>query len=317
MSFRMLIICFVIAFAQGAFAAGTNRIFVTNEGSDNLSVINGRTLEVEATIPIGERPRGIGFAPDHTELYIAVSEEDAIAVVDPASLKVLRKFPAGSDPETFAVHPNGHIYLSNEDAGLASAFDPKTGAKVAEVQVGLEPEGVAVSHDGKTVVVTSESTNMLHFIAVPEHQIVQNVLVGARPRSAVFSSDDKLVYASAEIAGEVSKISTETFKPLATVRFDDDKAKPMEVMLSHDEKSLYVAGGRANEVLVIDTESMQVTKKIPVGKRVWGLARTRDGSRVFSTDGASNAVSVIDTATNEVIKQVPVGELPWGVVVDD
>ena len=78
-----------------------------------------------------------------------------------------------------------------------------------------------------------------------------------------------------------------------------------------------MAGGRANEVLVIDAESMQITKKIPVGKRVWGLAMTRDGSRLFSTDGASNAVSVIDTAKNEVIRQIPVGELPWGVVVDD
>jgi YVTN family beta-propeller protein len=143
------------------------------------------------------------------------------------------------------------------------------------------------------------------------------VLVGARPRSAVFSGDGKLVYASSEIAGEVSKISMETFKPLATVRFDDDKAKPMEVMLSRDEKTLYVAGGRANEVVVVDTGSMQVTKKIPVGRRVWGLAINRDGSRVFSTDGASNAVSVIDTTKNEVIKQIPVGELPWGVVVDD
>jgi PQQ-dependent catabolism-associated beta-propeller protein len=317
MTFRALFFVACLLSAPSAFPAGTHRIFVTNEGSDDLSVINGKTLEVEATIPVGERPRGIGFAPDHSELYVAVSEENAIAVIDPATLKVLRKFPAGSDPEAFAVHPNGHIYLSNEDAGLASAFDPKSGTKVAEVQVGLEPEGVAISPDGKLVIVTSESTNMLHFISVPEHRIVQNVLVGARPRSAVFSADGKIVYASSEIAGEVSKISMETFKTMASVRFEDDKAKPMEVMLARDQKTLYVAGGRANEVLLIDTDSMSVTKKIPVGKRVWGLAMTRDGSRVFTTDGASNAVSVIDTAKNEVIKQIPVGELPWGVVVDD
>lgn len=317
MKSRTILFLACLVLAQVAGAAGSQRIFVTNEGSDDLTVIDGCTLEVEATIPIGKRPRDLEFSPDHSELYVAVSEEDAIAVVDPASLKVLRKFQAGSDPEAFAVHPNGNIYLSNEDAGLASAFDPKTGAKVAEVQVGLEPEGVAISPDGGMVVVTSESTNMLHFIKVPEHVIVKNVLVGARPRSAVYSADGRFLYASAEIAGEVDKISTESYELVARVRLDDDKAKPMEVMLTPDQKTLYVAGGRANEVLVVDAESMTITKKIPVGKRVWGLAMTRDGSRVFSTDGASDAISVIDTAKQEVIRQIPVGKLPWGVVVDD
>src|SRR5262245_18261424 len=313
-----LVFCLVgLSLAQAAGAAGTHRIFVTNEESNDLTVIDGKTLAVETTIPVGQRPRGIGLSPDHKELYVAVSEEDSIAVVDPESLKVLRKFKAGSDPEAFAVHPNGYIYLSNEDAGLASAFDPKTGKQVAEVQVGLEPEGVAVSPDGKTVVVTSESTNMLHFIKVPEHTIEKNVLVGARPRSVVFSPDGKFVYATSEIGGEVVKIETKDFKTVGSAKFDDDKAKPMEVLLSADAKTLYVAGGRANVVLVIDDEKMQVVKKVPVGKRVWGLAITKDGSRVFTTDGVSGTVSVIDTKTNDVIKQVPVGKMPWGVVVDD
>ena len=101
----------------------------------------------------------------------------------------------------------------------------------------------------------------------------------------------------------------ETFKPLATVRFDDDKAKPMEVMLSRDEKTLYVAGGRANEVVVVDTGSMQVTKKIPVGRRVWGLAINRDGSRVFSTDGASNAgADPIEAAQQAIVEAVRAGD---------
>lgn len=123
MRLHKLLVLACMLFPAVAMAAGTNRIFVTNEHSNDVSVINGETLEVEATIPVGERPRGIGFSPDHKELYVAVSEENAIAVIDPESLEVLRKFKAGSDPEAFAVHPNGNIYLSNEDAGLASAFD--------------------------------------------------------------------------------------------------------------------------------------------------------------------------------------------------
>jgi PQQ-dependent catabolism-associated beta-propeller protein len=298
-------------------ATGTGRIFITNEGSDTISVINGKTLEVEQTVAVGKRPRGIGLSPDGKELYVAASEDNAIVVVDPASLKVLRSFPAGSDPETFAVHPNGHIYISNEDDAKASVFDPITGKQIAEIPVGLEPEGVAISPDGSRVIVTSESTNMLHVIRVPEHDIVANILVGARPRAAMFTRDGKLAYATSEISGEVKKVDMVQNKVIAVEKIADEKAKPKDVLLSVDEKTLYVAGGRADAVIVLDAATLKIKATIPVGKRVWGLARSRDGSRVYSTDGASNGVSAIDTSTNKVIKTITVGELPWGIAIDD
>lgn len=315
--FIRLIVIACSLLTQASFAAGTGRIFITNEHSDDISVINGKTLEVEATIKVGDRPRGIGLSPDGTELYVAVSEENLIAVLDPASLRILRKFESGSDPETFAVHPNGNIYISNEDDAKATVFDPKTGAQVAEIPVGLEPEGVAISPDGKQVIVTSESTNMLHVISVPEHTIIANVLVGARPRSAVFNQSGELAFATSEISGEVKKVDMKTHKIISKAKIADEKAKPKDILLSKDEKTVYVAGGRANEILVMDAEKMELIKGIPVGKRVWGLGMTRDGKRLFTTDGVSGTVSVIDTESNTRIKTIEVGKFPWGVAIDD
>ena len=54
------------------------------------------------------------------------------------------------------------------------------------MQVGVEPEGMGISPDGKILVNTSETTNMAHFIDTATHQIVANVLVDARPRFAEF-----------------------------------------------------------------------------------------------------------------------------------
>ena len=119
-------ICLCVFLSQNILAEPTGRIFITNEKSNTVSVINGETLEVESEIAIGERPRGIGISPDGTEVYVAVSEENLIAIFDPRTLEVLRKFKSGSDPETFAVHPNGNIYISNEDDAKATVYNPKT-----------------------------------------------------------------------------------------------------------------------------------------------------------------------------------------------
>ena len=294
-----------------------DRIFVTNEKSNNISVIDAETLNVEHTIDVGDRPRGIGLSPDSSELYVAISEENKIVVLDPNSLKILRDFEAGSDPETFGVHPNGNIYISNEDDAKASVFDPKTGKQLAEIKVGLEPEGVAVSPDGKRVIVTSESTNMLHVIKAPENVIESNILIGSRPRAAVFTKSGDIAYATAEISGEVVKVDMNKAKILKTASLGDAKAKPKDVILAKDEKTIYVAGGRANKIIVMDADTLEIIKGIPVGKRVSGLAMSGDGQRVFTTNGVSGTVSVIDTGKNEVIKTIEVGKFPWGVVVKD
>src|ERR1700690_3693318 len=49
------------------------RGYVTNEGSGDLTVIDGGTQSVVATLPLGKRPRGIAAAADGRHLYVAVS----------------------------------------------------------------------------------------------------------------------------------------------------------------------------------------------------------------------------------------------------
>ncbi len=296
-------------------AAG--RVFVTNERSDSVSVIDIETNKVVKTIPVGNRPRGIGLAPDGSEIYVAVSGDNHIAVIDRETLEVVRTFPSGDDPETFDVHNNGNIYISNEEDAKASVYNPKTGELIAEIEVGIEPEGVAISPDGMRVIITSESSNMLHLIDIPGHTIIHNILVGARPRAATFSADSKTAYATSEISGEVKKIDVASGTIIGKVVLSDDKAKPKDILLSRDGNRLFVAGGRANRVFVLEAQSLEIIKAIAVGKRVWSLALSRDGKRLYSTDGVDHQVSVIDTDSNSVATTIPVGKFPWGIAIDD
>lgn len=315
-SLSSLLLCALLG-ATGLANAASGRVFVSNEQGDSVTVIDATSYAAVKTIAVGKRPRGIGLAPDGSAVYVAVSGANHIAVIDPQTLEVVRTFPSGDDPEAFAVHQNGNIYISNEEDAKASVIDPRDGKLVAEIEVGIEPEGVAISPDGTRAIVTSESTNMLHIIAIPEHTIAANIVVGARPRAATFSADGKLAYATSEISGEVKKVDVASGKILGRMPLSDDQAKPKDILVSRDGKQLYVAGGRANRVFVLDAQSLEIVREVGVGKRVWGLALSRDGKRLFTTDGADHQVSVIDTAQYEVIKTIAVGQFPWGIVIDD
>lgn len=317
MKLKQIILSSLVLVSASAWADPTYRLFVTNEKSNSVSVIDSRTGTLETTLELGERPRGIGLSPDHKTLYVALSGDDAIGVVDVASLKILDKLKAGDDPETFAVHPNGNLYLSNEDDAKASVLNPATNEIIEEIRVGLEPEGVAVSPDGSIVLVTSESTNMVHVIDTAAHKVVANILVAARPRGLAFSHDGVRAYVSSEIGNEIAIIDTKTHAITKTVSVDVPRSKPMAIKISPDDKTLYLTTGRAAKVVIMDAMTLEIKSTADVGNRVWGAALSRDGSKLYTANGVSNTVSVVDTAASKSVMEIKVGDGPWGLALDD
>ena len=73
-SFRSswLAVCFPLA-AAAAPAYPAYQIFVSNEKSGDVTVINGGDFSVAATVPVGKRPRGIHASPDGNTVYVALS----------------------------------------------------------------------------------------------------------------------------------------------------------------------------------------------------------------------------------------------------
>ena len=88
---RNLLLLLIIFNFNNSYAA-SNRIFVSNEYGNSVTVIDAKSNTVIKNISVGTRPRGIGLSPDKTELYVAVSVDNQIAVIDTQSLQVVRKF---------------------------------------------------------------------------------------------------------------------------------------------------------------------------------------------------------------------------------
>src|SRR5271154_5703267 len=60
------------ALAQSS-GGGAYEIYVSNERSGDLTVIDAADFKVVATIPVGKRPRGIHASPDGKTVYVALS----------------------------------------------------------------------------------------------------------------------------------------------------------------------------------------------------------------------------------------------------
>jgi len=333
--------------AANASSAGY-QIFVSNEKSGEVTVISGGDFKVVSTFPVGKRPRGIHASPDGKTVYVALSgtpiepppqldangnpilkknsdddnekeksdkSADGIGLVDVAQKKMLRKIPAGSDPEQFALSPDGkRIYIANEDVSAATVLDAASGKALTFVPVGREPEGVGVSPDGKLCYVTCETAGDVYAIDAQSFKVIGHFQVHPRPRSVAFLPDGSRAFIPSESVGELNVIDTARQEVLKVIALPKG-SRPQCLRVSADGKKIYASTGRAGTVCVLDANSCQVLNEIKVGARPWGIELSPDGKYLFSANGPSDDVSVVDLAAEKEIARVKSPGGPWGIAV--
>ena len=92
--------------------------YVTNYGSDNVSVIDTATNTVVATVGVGSEPRGIAIMPDGSRAYVANVRSTNVSVIDTATNTVVGTVGVGVGPFGIAITP--------ESAGFSDDFTTDT-----------------------------------------------------------------------------------------------------------------------------------------------------------------------------------------------
>jgi len=323
---------------RGAAAGSRARVIISNEDDGTISVIDMRSREVTATIPVGKRPRGLRVSPDGATLYVALSGSpkagpgaaaapprpadraaDGIGVVDLERLALVGVIPSGQDPESFDLAAGGLLVVSNEETAEASIVDIASRAIRARVPAGAEPEGVTAAPDG-LVWVTSEAEARVTAIDPARGAAVASVPTGSRPRSIAFTPDGALGLVTGEMDASITLIDARARRAAGQIAIPREAAadaaiRPMGIAISPDGRRAYATTGRGGSVAVIDLSARRVERLIrDVGARPWGIAVGPDGV-LYTANGPSNDVAVVDPAAGTVVARIPVGRSPWGVAV--
>ena len=243
---RKSVLVLLCALANSPAAAkDTGLIFVSNEKTNNIVVIDPASDKIVKEIKTARRPRDLHFSADHSKLYVACGDDDVIDIVDVAKLEVVGKLKTGPSPEAFGIdEKRGRLYVSQEEGSSLAVIDMERDAIVQEVPTGAEPEGVLVSEDGKTVYVTSEAGDLLHEVAADSGKIVRDVVAGLRPRRIAATPDGKELWVTAELAGEVDIVDRAKFAITGKIPFlppgmRKSDVTPVGLVMTKDGKTAY------------------------------------------------------------------------------
>jgi len=256
---------------DGAFA------YVTNSGSDSVSVISTASNSVVATVPlaVGSKPRGIAISPDGQTAWVANSGDGTASVIFTAANTlsggpIILPGGVGSRPDGIAISPDGATAFVAQNANDVAIVNTATRAVVGTVVDTSGPSRIAVGpRGGRAFVTDSSSTSVTAFNPSGGAVIGGPIPVGATPSGIAVAPSGVFAYAAALGAGTVTPIATST--NATSPAFGGFNA-PAGITIAPNGTQGYVTNSGGANVSVFSTASNSVTGSIATGAGPTGLA---------------------------------------------
>jgi YVTN family beta-propeller protein len=134
----------------------------------------------------------------------------------------------------------------------------------------------------------------------------------SRGEDWLLTRDQRRLFVTTPLAGQVAVIDTADWKVIATI---DAGPMPKRIALQHDERFLWVGNENpdgSGGVTVIDLPTLKVRGYVSTGAGEHAIGFTDDDRYAFVTNQQSGTVSIIDVPRLARIKDLKVGSLPSG-----
>ena len=164
------------------FSADGALLTTSNEGSDNLDVIDVKQKKSVGTIATSGHPRGAAFVPGTSHLFVAQESANTVDVIDLAARKKIASIPTALRTAGITISGDGkRVYAANGGAGSVSVIDVATMKVVKEIPVGKRPWNMALTPDGKKLYVANGRSNSVSVIDTASLSVSKEISVGELP----------------------------------------------------------------------------------------------------------------------------------------
>jgi YVTN family beta-propeller protein len=171
--------------------------YVTNTGSNNITVFDKRAGSVRKVIETGQGPMGMALDQKGLKAYVAISGEDAIEVVDVLADDVINRIKLiyGDHPSEIALTPDGKTLLAiNPGSNTLSFVDPTALLETSRLNVGKMPVSLLLDPAGKKGYVFNYISNTITVIDIGSRSVSGTIPTEPAPLRGAFNKQgDKLL----------------------------------------------------------------------------------------------------------------------------
>jgi len=296
----------------------TARVYVANESSNTVTVIDAVTFKVIGTVDAkSSSTHDLSLTRDGRWLFATNLASGRLSVIDTDALETVASIPTGSRCHVVTLtNDNRHAWVANIADDNISIVDTASYRILGTIHVVKGPTGLAFSRDGRFAYVSNQGDKTVQVIDTSSHRVIKTIPVGANPHFLVLGPDGR-IWGTNSGGNDIYAIDPVTQEKVATFEVGPT---PQQIAFGYKGTlgpNAYVTVAGLNRVIAVkaDPKDLGIVDQIEVGQRPNGIWANPEGTRLFVGNEGTNDLRVIDTGTGQVIATVPVGRKPIRVVV--
>lgn len=316
-----VIVGLLLAMPVGVSAAD-QRVYVANEQSSTVSVIDPAARTIVATVPTGSRPQHVNVDLQGRFFYVTVlftkESDDLVQVFDVTTNAMLTSVVVGHEPAYVVPSPTGtRLYVASKAANTVSVVAVPEFKRIETIKLkGKGPHGPAITPDGKTLLTPNSRSGDVSVVDLERGNVdLIKLPPGAKPMAIGVNQNGQLAYVTDAGLNQVHKIDIAGKVVLASLSVG---GHPMQTPTHPTRPFLYIPCMDAAAVYKVDIDTWRVAKVIAVGRGAQGIAYTGDGRYAYVTltrETPHGKVAVINTETDAVETTLPSQDAPNGIAV--
>lgn len=163
----------------------TGYVYVPDEYSNTLYVINPGTGKVVNVIPSILEPYALAYNPENGYLYMASYNNNTVAEINPNNGQVVWKVVAGTGPNGVLYNTyNNLLYVEYYGTSTVAVINPNTGQVLGQAQVGSDP--VSMTFDPNTGLVYVANEGSKSVTVINGTQVINTINLNFNPSSLAF-----------------------------------------------------------------------------------------------------------------------------------
>ncbi|OYD16230.1 hypothetical protein CH330_03475 [candidate division WOR-3 bacterium JGI_Cruoil_03_51_56] len=176
-----------------------------------MTVIDGASNEVVATVRVGDWPCALCYNPQNNKVYCVNGGSNNVTVLDGATNQVVATVEVGDDPWALCYNPAyNKVYSANRWSGDVTVLDGASNEVVATVAVGDDPYAICYNPLDNKVYSANEESDDVTIIDGASNQVVCTIEVGDEPIAFTWNPVQNRTYVANFSSSSISVLRDST-----------------------------------------------------------------------------------------------------------
>ena len=304
----------VFSFASPPHPIADRLGFVSNAGSDTVTVFDKQLAQVTAVLDTCAGPSGMVLDQQRRRLYVACSKDDEVRSIDVATGEIVERsrLSPGDGPREVALTPDGATLMSvNTGSNSVTFYDALSLVRRERLSVGSGPASILVDPAGRRAFVLNTFSNSVSVIDLTGRTVLATLSTESAPLRAGFSARGDRIYVIHDRSPYMTVLDPGQLTVVTRVRLRIG----VRAIAVDTTRQLVCLGGDDATIEFYDPNALMPLYSVRLKSGVSYLAFDVADNGLYALSSDARTLALVRLADRTLASEIDVGSAPYAAAV--